>query len=123
MSELALEAKPMGRLTSAKDSLLMFLQDVSERVGYIVCRFETDGLRWKRRSSPEWASERPHLWKKSVVVGNCRGELAAFRAKVGKPQWNLNLKGCIRSISSSRDILFVGVQEGTVYAYEFPSRH
>jgi hypothetical protein len=43
MSELALEAKPMGRLTFAKDSLLMFLQDVSERVGYIVCRFETDG--------------------------------------------------------------------------------
>jgi hypothetical protein len=48
--------------------------------------------------------------------------MAAFRATDGERQWNLSLKGCIRSIGSSGSMLFAGVQEGTVYAYELPSK-
>lgn len=119
ISELATEAKPVGRLTFADDSLLVFLENASERVGYIISAdAKLDGVRWKQRTSPEWASERPHLWKEFVVAGNCRGAVAAFRAKDGEPQWNLSLKGCIRSIGSSGNMLFAGVQEGTIYAYE-----
>ena len=73
--------------------------------------------RWKQKSSPDWASERPHLWKGLVVAGNCRGEVAAFRASDGEPLWKLNVKGCIRSIGSYDGMLFVGVQEETVYAF------
>jgi eukaryotic-like serine/threonine-protein kinase len=123
ISELALEAKPVGRLAFANDSLLLFLQNASERVGYIISVDpELKGLRWKQKSSPDWASQRPHLWKEYVVVGNCRGEMAAFRAANGEPQWKLNLKGCITSIGSSGNMLFAGVQEGTIYAYELPAR-
>jgi outer membrane protein assembly factor BamB len=123
VSELALDAKPMGRLSFANDSLFMFLENIPDRLGYIISvDSKLTGLRWKRKSSPEWASERPHLWNESVVAGNCRGEMAAFRAKDGEPQWNLSLKGCIRSIGSSGSMLFAGVQEGTVYAYEVPSK-
>jgi outer membrane protein assembly factor BamB len=123
ISELALEAKPMGRLAFANDSLFMFLENVSERVGYIIAvDSKLTGLRWKRRSSPEWASESPHVWNESVVVGNCRGQMAAFGAADGEPQWDLILKGCIRSIGSSGNMLFAGVQEGTVYAYELRSK-
>ena len=119
ISELATEAKPVGRLAFADDSLFMFLENASERVGYIISvDSKLAGVRWKQRSSPDWASERPHLWKESVVAGNCRGGMAAFRATDGEPQWNLNLKGCIRSIGSSGNMLFAGVQEGTIYAYE-----
>jgi outer membrane protein assembly factor BamB len=120
ISELAVEAKPVGRLALANDSLYMFLENASERVGYIVSLdSKLSGVRWKQRSSPDWASERPHLWKEFVVAGNCRGEMAAFRASDGKPLWNLTLKGCIRSIGSSDNMLFAGVQEGTIYAYEY----
>jgi outer membrane protein assembly factor BamB len=123
ISELATEAKPVGRLTFTDDSLLLFLQNASERTGYIISvDSKLTGVRWKQRSSPNWASERPHLWKEFVVAGNCRGEMAAFRATDGEPQWNLSLKGCIRSIGSSGSMLFAGVQEGTVYAYELPSK-
>jgi outer membrane protein assembly factor BamB len=123
ISELALEAKPVGRLTIGNDSLFLFLENASERVEYIVSvDFKLTGLRWKQRSSPDWASERPHIWKEFVVAGNCRGELAAFRATDGAPQWNLSLKGCIRSIGSSGNTLFVGVQEGTIYAYELSAK-
>lgn len=123
ISELALEAKPVGRLAIANDSLFVFLENRSERVGYIISvDSKLAGVRWKQRSSPDWASERPHLWKELIVAGNCRGEMAAFRATDGTPQWNLSLKGCIRSIGSSENMLFAGVQEGTIYAYELSAK-
>jgi len=119
ISELATEAKPVGRLSFANDSLFVFLENASERVGYIISvDSKLASVRWKERSSPDWASERPHLWKESVVAGNCRGGMAAFRASDGEQQWNLSLKGCIRSIGSSGNMLFAGVQEGTIYVYE-----
>jgi eukaryotic-like serine/threonine-protein kinase len=123
ISELATEAKPVGRLAFANDSLLLFLQNASERVGYIVSvDSNLTSLRWKQRSSPDWASERPRLWKDLVLAGNCRGEMTAFRASDGERQWSLSLKGCIRSIGSSDNMLFAGVQEGTIYAYELPAK-
>lgn len=123
ISELAVEAKPVGRLAFANDSLFVFLENASERVGYIISvDSKLAGVRWKQRSSPAWASERPHLWKEFVVAGNCRGDMAAFRAMDGAPQWNLSLKGCIRSIGSSENMLFAGVQEGTIYAYELSAK-
>ena len=117
VADVAVEATPVGRLTFTDDSLLLFLENRSERSGYIVSvdpNLTTQ--QWKQKSSPDWASERPHLWKGLVLAGTCRGELAAFRASDGAPQWKLDLKGCIRSIGNSDDLLFVGVQEGTVYA-------
>ncbi len=123
ISKLVLEAKPVGRLALANDSLFMFLENASERIGHIVSvDSKLAGVRWMQRSSPDWASERPHLWKEFVAAGNCRGELAAFRATDGAPQWNLSLKGCIRSIGTSDKMLFAGVQEGTIYAYELRAR-
>jgi outer membrane protein assembly factor BamB len=123
ISNLALDAKPMGGMAFANDSLLMFLENAPERVGYIISvDLKLSGLRWKRKASPEWASERPHIWNDSVVTGNCRGEMAAFRITDGEPQWSVNLTGCIRSIGSSGNMLFAGVQEGIVYAYELRSK-
>lgn len=117
-SELAVEAKPVGRLAFSDDSLFVFLENASERLGYIISVDSTlTKVRWKQSSSPDWASERPHFWKEFVVAGNCRGELVAFRAADGERQWRLSLNGCIRSIGSSGDLLFAGVQEGTIYAY------
>jgi len=123
ISELAVDAKPVGRLAFANDSLFMFLENASERVGYIISvDTKLSGVRWKQRSSPDWASERPHLWKEFVVAGNCRGGIGAFRATDGEPQWNLSLKGCIRSVGSSGNMLFAGVQEGTISAYELSAK-
>ncbi|MGH9966797.1 MAG: PQQ-binding-like beta-propeller repeat protein [Pyrinomonadaceae bacterium] len=119
VTELPVEAMPVGRITLTADALLLFLENRSERSGYLISISpELTKLRWQQKSSPDWASERPHAWNGLVVAGNCRGEAEAFRASDGAPQWKLNLKGCIRSIGSSEKRVFVGVQEGTVYAYE-----
>ena len=122
ISELATEAKPAGRLAFSNDSLLLSLQNASERVGYVISvDSKLTNVRWKQRSSPDWASD-PHSWKDLVLAGNCRGEMTAFRASDGERQWSLSLKGCIRSIGSSDNILFAGVQEGTIYAYELRAK-
>lgn len=119
-ADLAVEATPVGRLTLTDDSLLLFLENRAERSGYILSvDSQLKNEQWQQKSTPDWASERLNVWKGLVLAGNCRGELAAFRASDGAPQWKLNLKGCIRSIGNSDDMLFVGVQEGTVYALRY----
>ena len=118
VTQLATEATPAGRPAFAADSLYVFLENRPERAGHIISvDSKLAGVRWKQKSSPDWASERPHLWKGLVIAGNCRGEVASFRASDGGPQWKLNVKGCVRSIGSSGDMLFVGAQEGIVYAF------
>jgi outer membrane protein assembly factor BamB len=123
VAEFTLGATPVGRLTFNADLLFSFLENQSQRWGYIVgVTPDLTKLRWQQKSSPEWASERPSVWGGLIVAGNCRGEAAAFRASDGELRWNLNLKGCIRSIGGSENRLFVGVQEGTVYAYGLSPR-
>ena len=115
----ATDAKPFGKLAFVGDSLVAFLENQSEKSGWIVSLNPglKGAIKWKQKSSPEWASNGPHFWKGDIVAGNCRGEVAAFRATDGRPSWTLNVKGCVRSIGSSGDTLFVGVQEGTVHAF------
>src|SRR2546421_4721610 len=40
-------------------------------------------IRWMQKSSPDWASERPYVARGLIIAGNCRGDLAAFRASDG----------------------------------------
>ena len=119
-ADIAVEAKPVGRPMVSGDSVFYFLEDASARAGYIASlTADLKNIRWKQRSSPEWASERPYVSNGLVITGNCRGVLAAFRASDGAQQWTLNLKGCIRSVGDSGDMLFVGTQEGTIYALRY----
>ncbi len=116
------DAKPFGRLVFNGDKLLMFVEDASTKSGYLVALDPNLKMKWKQKAAPEWASERPHLWKGNIIAGNCRGDVGAFRAPDGEPQWKLSVKGCVRSIGSSDNMLFVGAQEGTVYAFKSSSK-
>ena len=119
-ADIAVIAKPVGRPVVSADSVFFFLEDSSERAGYIVSvSSDLKSIKWTQRSSPDWASERPHVVRGLVIAGNCRGELAAFQVSDGALKWKVNLKGCIRSVGDSGDILFAGVQEGTVYALAY----
>lgn len=78
---------------------------------------EFEDVLWSRSSEIEWASEQPHLWKEWVIAGNCRGEMVAYRATDGEVAWREHVQGCIRSFGHDASTLYVGVQQGTVYAY------
>ena len=120
VAELSVEALPLGRITLTANGLMALLDNSSERFGYVVSLTADLKPVWQQKFSPEWASERPHVLGESVIVGNCRGEVAALSPLDGTSQWKLSLKGCIRSIGNSENRLFIGVQEGTIYGYEFP---
>jgi outer membrane protein assembly factor BamB len=119
-AEIAVEAQPVGRPTLTVDSVLFFLENKAERAGFIVSlTHDLAKVRWTQKSTPDWASERPHVARGLVIAGNCRGELAAFQVSDGAPKWKISLKGCVRSVGDSGDTLFAGVQEGTVYALAY----
>jgi len=122
-ADIAVEAKPVGRPMVSGEAVFFFLEDLSERAGYIVSlSSDLKTVRWTQRSSPDWASERPYVSNGLVIAGNCRGDLATFQVSDGAAKWKVNLKGCIRSIGDSVDTLFAGVQEGTVYALRYEPR-
>jgi outer membrane protein assembly factor BamB len=78
---------------------------------------EFERVLWSASSEREWTSEQPHLWRDWIIAGNCKGDLVAYRAADGKQAWSDHVKGCIRSFGHDDSTLYIGVQEGTVYAY------
>jgi len=124
-SELAMPAVPEGRILVGKDSALyLFLEDRESRAGYLVSTdFNLSRVRWTQKSDRAWSSEWPRLWHGLLLAGNCRGELDAFRISDGALQWSDKLKGCLRSIGTDGDgkQVYVGAQEGMVYAYSPPA--
>jgi len=105
------------------DALYMFLEDSDSQGGYLISTdLNLSQIRWSRKADRAWSSEWPRLWNGLLLAGNCRGELDAFRISDGAPQWSDSLKGCLRSIGTDADSeqLYVGAQEGTVYAYRRP---
>lgn len=122
LAELSLEATPVGRITLTANTLMILLENRSERSGYVVSISTDLKLIWRQKFFPEWASEHPNVWGESIIVGNCRGEVAALGKSDGAEQWKLSVKGCVRSIGNSDNRVFIGVQEGTIYGYELPPR-
>jgi outer membrane protein assembly factor BamB len=124
-SELSLPAVPEGRIRVDGSALYIFLEDRDSRGGYLISA-DTDlsRIRWTKQSDREWSSEWPTLWNGLLLAGNCHGELHAFRMSDGAPQWSDRLKGCLRSIGTDHNTeqVYVGAQEGMVYAYS-PPRH
>ena len=68
-----------------------------------------------QQSGRFWAL-RPLIWQRLVVIGNAAGDLFAFNPKDGSPAWSHHFKGTITSTGAAADTLYVGTQEGTVYA-------
>lgn len=118
--ELSLPASPEGRILVDRDSMYVFLEDREDKTGYLTrTNLNLSEIQWVQKSSPDWSSEWPRLWNGLLLAGNCRGELEAFRASDGARQWSDKLQGCLRSIGTDGDgsPIYVGAQEGTVYAY------
>ena len=124
-SELSVPASPTGRIIADATALYIFLEDRGVQAGYLVSTdINLSQIRWTHRSDRAWSSEWPRLWDGLLLAGNCRSDLVAFRTSDGALQWSDKLKGCLRSIGTDGESeqIYVGVQEGTVYAYSPPSK-
>ena len=86
-AEIAMEAQPVGRPTLTGDSLIFFLENKAERAGFIVALTPNLAkVRWIQRSTPDWASERPHVARGLIIAGNCRGELCFVSSFRWRPE-------------------------------------
>jgi len=125
-SELPVPATPGGRILIKDDSALyVFLEDRDSQAGHLISTdLNLSHINWTQKSDRAWASEWPQVWHDLLLAGNCRGELSAFRISDGAPQWSDKLKGCLRSIGTdgTGEQIYIGAQEGTVYAYSPPVR-
>ena len=122
-SELSVPASPEGRILVDADALYIFLEDRDGQGGYLISTdLNLSQIRWTQKAERAWSSEWPRLWNGFLLAGNCRSELDAFRISDGAPQWSDKLTGCLRSIGTDGDNeqIYVGAQEGTVYAYRPP---
>lgn len=112
-----LRDQPVGRPTLTRDSLFVVLKNPTDPKGLLVA-LDAAGKRvkWYREHTRAFASEQPHIWSNTIVLGDCSGEIHAFSPADGTPRWRINVDGCVRSIASSGEYLFVGTEEGVVSA-------
>jgi outer membrane protein assembly factor BamB len=127
LSEITTPATPKGRFAwgsrGESDSTYVFASQKKEGhdVGVLIAfADEFERVLWSRSAEREWSSEQPHIWKNWVIAGNCNGDVMAYRSADGKLAWSEHVKGCVRSFGHDGSTLYIGVQEGTVYAYQPP---
>ena len=122
-SELTVPATPHGRVLVEEPTLYVFLEEGDGHTGYVISTdFNVSHVNWMYKAGRAWSSECPRLWNGLLLAGNCHSELEALRTSDGALQWSDTLKGCLRSIGTDGDSqqIYIGVQEGTVYAYSPP---
>lgn len=117
LRSVPLRGRPRGRLTLAREGLFALLENDTAPRGLLVALDRTGKrVRWYREHPRTFGSEQPAIWRDRLVVGDCAGLMSAFSIADGTPDWDLKVTGCIRSITSSNDLLFIGTQEGVVSA-------
>jgi outer membrane protein assembly factor BamB len=73
-------------------------------------------VRWIRETPGGWSSARTCSWRGKALVGSEQGKLAAFSPD-GSEEWSETVQGAIRGIGVLDDVLYLGTQKGTLYAY------
>ena len=113
--ELALPGQAYGNPTPIENGLVVSVSDNT----FVSLDRELTRIRWQR-SGRGWAL-RPLIWKGLIVIGNAAGDLFGFNPHDGSPAWSHHFKGIITSTGASGDVLYIGTQEGMVFAVRRPS--
>lgn len=58
----------------------------------------------------------PVVWRDRLAGGTVRGQVVGYRASDGAPEFTVQLTGVVTGVIGVDDVLFVGTQEGTLYA-------
>ncbi len=117
VSTVKVEGRLTGRPAASNGKVYFVAESAGGKEGLLVCIRASDRtVLWVYRHPRRLATDQAAVWKDLVVAGDCAGELLALRSNDGSTVWRMALKGCLRSIGVSGEELYVGAQEGTVYA-------
>ena len=75
---------------------------------------------WSVDSPSEWTTFRPLVDGATVIAGNADGELIGLDSGSGETLWTRQLAGDIKSVALAGDMLYVGTQQGELYAVRAP---
>jgi len=112
-----LEGMPTGRMELKGDVLWVFLDSPDHRGRLASVDIRSGKLLWTHTTEHPWSSDKPRLWKDQILAGDCEGHLSSFASDDGRELWSEEFKGCIRSIGTSPDVLYIGVLQGPLYAF------
>jgi len=115
-AELQLGGVPFGTPTLVGDSLLVLVYDKPDAATLKSIDLPLKGVRWIRETPGGWSSARTYSWRGNVLAGSKQGQLAAFSPD-GSEEWSETVHGAIRGIGVVDDVLYLGTQKGTLYAY------
>ena len=113
-SSFAVNGIPVGRPLVVGD-VTFFILDSDANRG-MVTAFTRSGALWSAELQKQQSSEHPYAWNGKIVIGDCSGTVTALDEDTGKFAWAVQLAGCIRSVGGDKTSLYVGAQEGTVFA-------
>jgi len=119
--------KDTGRITAKKDLQAAPTFVPSQTTDSILVEFADRTLRrirkgeglWTARADGELTTHKPLVLKKVVVVADDTGKLAAWNLEDGVLQWSTtfhHLKAPITTLGADSETLYVGTQDGTLYA-------
>jgi outer membrane protein assembly factor BamB len=113
LHSVTVSGRPVGRPAVTPEALFFLIERTSKPKGLLIA-LDSAGkqIKWFREHKETFASEQPHVWRDVVVAG----AVNAFSMADGTLRWQMKVGGCVRSIGSSTDFLFLGAQEGMVYA-------
>lgn len=120
VSSFTTSATPVGTITPAGGSLIVFLNSKGGGGGAesLACiDLGLTKIRWGQPAAAGWSLTRAHLWRQDVLAGNESGEVIAYRLTDGAREWSHKLKGVIRSIGGTDEVLYIGTLSGMVYAF------
>jgi outer membrane protein assembly factor BamB len=112
LGDMTTESEPRWSISVAGESILVFLgEDVLASLDLSLKK-----VLWSAEASKEWTSNRPYVWRGTVLAGN-RHELVALRLSDGGREWSHQFPEVIRGIGTSDDVLYVGSLKGPIFAY------
>jgi outer membrane protein assembly factor BamB len=116
--QLKVNKEPSGPIV-AIDGKLLVCTDWLHPGSELMCVDDSlSRVAWKQES-PErtvWSTPRPYVYEGHVFLGNTRGGVFEYRLSDGHPVRQTHVGGVIRGIRLTDGVLYVGDQEGTVYA-------
>jgi len=111
-----LQASPSFVPSQATDSMLVEFSDHTLR------RIRKGHVLWSARADGELTTHKPLVLKDLVVIADETGKLTAWELETGAPHWSTtfhHLTAPITTLGADSEVLYVGTQDGTLYAVSF----
>lgn len=108
-----LQAAPSFVPSQATDSLLVEFADHTLR------RIRKGHMLWSATADGELTTHKPLVLKDLVVIADETGKVAAWKLQDGARRWSTtfqHLRAPITTLGADSEVLYVGTQDGTLYA-------